>query len=275
MLNICYVFRPLTFIRCCSWTVSYLHWPIFTLDILCNGFLLWRVHHLPTFFIEILPREGVTIRGGLDWILSTSTHDSWLHLIIAPSLISTLYKSIQHTLSYLVFCVFTSRFLATASNSGDSSASTLKCTDSLTTLTNSASESESELLYDWRFTANQFVMATNPLRPTTSIFVFQGNACGYSPYVTFSLTIGWVCRLQLLLVHASAVVLGAESRGTPDHILLPQIRDSPNLEGQVPLFMCPSDRVAQLYPRHWVPFSSPPTTHRVTVEVFDPASTSR
>jgi hypothetical protein len=26
-------------------------------------------------------------------------------------------------------------------------------------------------------------------------------------------------------------------------------------------------------PRHWVPFSSPPTTRRVTVEVFDPAST--
>jgi hypothetical protein len=26
-------------------------------------------------------------------------------------------------------------------------------------------------------------------------------------------------------------------------------------------------------PRHWVPFSSPPTTLRATVEVFDPAST--
>jgi hypothetical protein len=26
-------------------------------------------------------------------------------------------------------------------------------------------------------------------------------------------------------------------------------------------------------PRHWVPFSSPPTTRRATVEVFDPAST--
>jgi hypothetical protein len=32
------------------------------------------------------------------------------------------------------------------------------------------SESESELLYDWRFTANLFVLATSPLRPTTSIF---------------------------------------------------------------------------------------------------------
>jgi hypothetical protein len=32
-----------------------------------------------------------------------------------------------------------------------------------------------------------------------------------------------VCRLQLLLVLASAVILGSESRGTRDHILLSQI----------------------------------------------------
>jgi hypothetical protein len=36
-----------------------------------------------------------------------------------------------------------------------------------------------------------------------------------------------VCRLQLLLVLASAVILGSESRGTRDHILLSQIRDFP------------------------------------------------
>jgi hypothetical protein len=46
----------------------------------------------------------------------------------------------------------------------------------------------------------------------------------------------WVCRLQLLLTLASAVILGSESRGTHDHILLSQIRDSPNLEGQDPVF---------------------------------------
>jgi hypothetical protein len=75
-----------------------------------------------------------------------------------------------------------------------------------------------------------------------------------------SLTRERVCHLQLLLVLASAVILGSESRGTHDHILLSQIRDFPNLEGQVPVFISP---------RHWVPFSSPPTTSRATVEVFD------
>jgi hypothetical protein len=46
---------------------------------------------------------------------------------------------------------------------------------------------------------------------------------------------------------ASAITLGSESRGTHDHILLHQIRDSPNLEGQVLIFISPRNRVAQLY----------------------------
>jgi hypothetical protein len=64
-----------------------------------------------------------------------------------------------------------------------------------------------------------------------------------------SLTRERVCRLQLLLVLASAVILGSESRGTRDHILLSQIRDSPNLEGQVPVFISPRNRVTRLYPQ--------------------------
>jgi hypothetical protein len=90
--------------------------------------------------------------------------------------------------------------------------------------------------------------------------------------VTSSLTRGWVCRLQLLLALASAVILRSEFRGTHDHILLSQIRDPPNLEGQVPVFIFPRNRVAQLYPQAPGSLSSPPTTRRATVEVFDLAS---
>jgi hypothetical protein len=64
-----------------------------------------------------------------------------------------------------------------------------------------------------------------------------------------SLTRGRVCRVQLLMILASVVILGSESRGTHDHILLSQVRDSPNLEGQVPVFIYPRNRVARLYPQ--------------------------
>jgi hypothetical protein len=84
---------------------------------------------------------------------------------------------------------------------------------------------------------------------------------------------GWVCSLQLLLALASAVILRSDSRGTCDHILLSQIRDSPNLEGQVPVFISPRNGMDRLYPRHWIPFSSPPTTCRAVVEVFNSAFT--
>jgi hypothetical protein len=112
-----------------------------------------------------------------------------------------------------------------------------------------ALESGSELLYDWRFTASQFVLAPSPLRPNTRIFIFQLNTWDYSPYVISSLTRGWVCRLQLLLVLASAVILRSKSRGTHDHILPSQIRNFPNLEGQVPVFIYPRNKVVRIYPQ--------------------------
>jgi hypothetical protein len=77
-----------------------------------------------------------------------------------------------------------------------------------------------------------------------------------------SLTPERVCRLQLLLALASADILGSESRRTHDNILLPQIRDSLRLEGQVPIFISPRNKVAQLYPQ-------------ALGSVFDPASTRR
>jgi hypothetical protein len=105
------------------------------------------------------------------------------------------------------------------------------------------------LIYDWRFTVNRFVLVTSPLRFTTSNFIFQLNNCGCSPYVTSSLSRGWVCRLQLLLLVASAVILRSKPRATPYRISLAHTPDSFNLEGQVPVFISPRNRVAQLYPQ--------------------------
>jgi hypothetical protein len=69
-----------------------------------------------------------------------------------------------------------------------------------------------------------------------------------------SLTRGRGCRLQLLLVLASAVIFVSGSRGTHDHILLSQVRDSPNLEGRIPVFPSPETGWPSYTPRHWVPF---------------------
>jgi hypothetical protein len=62
------------------------------------------------------------------------------------------------------------------------------------------SESESELLYDWRFTVNQFVLAPSLLRLTTRVLFFlQHNPYGDSPWVTISLTRRRACLLWVCL----------------------------------------------------------------------------
>jgi hypothetical protein len=72
-----------------------------------------------------------------------------------------------------------------------------------------------------------FRLVAKPLE-THDQYIFQLNTCGFSPYITSCMTRGWICRLQLVLVLAIAAILGFESRGTHDHILVSRIRDSPN-----------------------------------------------
>jgi hypothetical protein len=83
-----------------------------------------------------------------------------------------------------------------------------------------------------------------------------------------SLTIGWVCNLlvQLLL----GIVEVPQNSMT---IFWCIIWDSPNLEGQVPVFLSPRNRVSQLYSWALGSLLSPLTTRRATVKVFLPAST--
>jgi hypothetical protein len=105
-------------------------------------------------------------------------------------------------------------------------------------------------------------------------FFFQLDTCGHNPCITPSLTRGWVCRLQFPLNLANAVILRSESDGTHDHILLTQIRDPPpTWRARSPYLYPPGTGWPSYTPMHWDPFSSPPTTRRAVVEVFDPAST--
>jgi hypothetical protein len=108
-------------------------------------------------------------------------------------------------------------------------------------------QSKSKLCYD-RWYVGQSVLVSSTHPELTTRFLLLSDSCGFVD-VGRSLWRERVCRLQLLLVLASAVILGSESRGTRDHILLSQIRVSPNLEGQIPVFIYPRNRVVQLYPQ--------------------------
>jgi hypothetical protein len=87
-----------------------------------------------------------------------------------------------------------------------------------------------------------------------------------------SLTRGRIYRLQLLLVLASAVILGSESHGTHDYILLSQIRDSPTWRARFPHLYFPGTGLASYSPMHLVLFSSTPKPRRATVEALEPTS---
>jgi hypothetical protein len=110
------------------------------------------------------------------------------------------------------------------------------------------SKSMSKLCYERRFSRPVCLDVKHQSGASDQIFIAvrQLRACRCG---TLSLTREGVCRLQLLLGLASPVILGSESRSTRDHILLSQNRVSPNLEGQVPVFISPCNRVAQLYPQ--------------------------
>jgi hypothetical protein len=70
-----------------------------------------------------------------------------------------------------MFSVFTSYCLVSTSNGGRSPSSWFPNSPRpQLPASQFSSVSESELLYDWRFTANQFVLAPSPLRPTTRYF---------------------------------------------------------------------------------------------------------
>jgi hypothetical protein len=171
----------------------------------------------------------VTIDWVLYWwmnLLITYTHYSELKAITAPPLIYRIHKSPQHLLSiFPACCVFIGRSLATASNSGDSSTSRVQVFSSQPLVQNST-----ELILS--LTLRLAVRWPICLRTKHSsgaydqifITVRQLLVCWCG---ALSLTREWVCRLQLLLVLASAVILESEYRWTRDHILLSQIRDFP------------------------------------------------
>jgi hypothetical protein len=64
------------------------------------------------------------------------------------------------------------------------------------------------------------------------------------------------------VIHSCCWSSPAQSRGTQNQFCCPKSRNSPNLEGQVPVFIFSRNRVAQIYPRALGSLLSPLTTRR-------------
>jgi hypothetical protein len=164
----------------------------------------------------------------------------------------TLQITTANAMSFPACCVFTSHSLVNASNTGDTTSSALRSS------LNGGSLQTDSLLHSFPYGTDYFqsqnhsYLTTGGLPANSSSWrqvpwdsrpeLFQLNTCGHSPHATSSLMRGWIRHLQLLLVLDSAVILRSESRGTRDHILLSQTRASPNLEGQVPVFISPREQ---------------------------------
>jgi hypothetical protein len=137
----------------------------------------------------------------------------------------------------------------------------------------SESESESELLYDGWFTANQLILAPGPLRLTTSDFFLQLNSCCHSPYLTLlwledgsvAYNCCWCSPAQSFSCPRPAGPM------TVFHCL--RFETPPTWRVRSPYLYPPGTSWSSYTLRHFVPFSSPPTTRRVTVEVSEPPST--
>jgi hypothetical protein len=134
---------------------------------------------------------------------------------------------------------------------------------------------ESELLYDWRFTANQFVLATSPLRRHSIILFF-----------TLTLAVIFVMQHPLWREDGSAVYnccwsspaqsfSGQNPAGLMTTFYCLRFETPLTWKARSPYLYHPGTERPGYTSRHWVPFSSPPTTRRAKVHVFDPASTRK
>jgi hypothetical protein len=136
----------------------------------------------------------------------------------------------------------------------------------------STQKPKSDLCYDRR-SVGQCVLVSSPIWGPTSDF------CYFRTFADFllwgSISEERTGRLQILVVLASLVILGSESCGTHDHILLSQILDSPNLEGQVSIFISPRNWVTQLHSQAIsiytlpLPFTSFPIHFSEVILLFD------
>jgi hypothetical protein len=109
---------------------------------------------------------------------------------------------------------------------------------------------KSKLCYDRRSVGQSVLVSSTHLGPKTRFLLLSDSFTSVDVGRALWREGGSVAYKCL----ASIVILKSESCGTHDHISLSQFRDSPNLEGQVPVFISPGTGWPSYNPRPWVAF---------------------
>jgi hypothetical protein len=132
---------------------------------------------------------------------------------------------------------------------------------------------ESELLYDWQFTSNLFVLVPSPLRLMTSNFFFTRTLA----VIVFMQHPFWreVGSVVYNCCWPSPVqsCLGPSPTGFMTTFYSLRFENLPTWRVRSPYFYPQGTGWPSYTTRHWAPFLLPPMTHRASVKVFEPTST--
>jgi hypothetical protein len=183
----------------------------------------WELgHSFPRNLLFTLSRvicvtiDGVWIEYWIYWY-----HSELRVIYSATAVLHTLqFTTAPAKLSFPACYILTSRSLAAASNSGDSSVSCAHVFLSQTSVYNSCRAQSPETSQSHNATDGQSISDYNQI--FINLWQLPSCFCGAS-----SLKRGHVCILYMLLVLASAVLLWSETLCTRNHILLSQIWDFP------------------------------------------------
>jgi hypothetical protein len=187
--------------------------------------------------------DGVWVENRLCWTLQRNS----LQVAVTHKLV---FSARSWLLFFVTFCI-NGRLSAPglmSSYAGDHLTSTCSPNCRLSTLT---SNPKSKLHYDRRSVGQSVLVTGTHQGPATNCYSFfliifrQMRVCWlWAP----SLTRGRFCSLQLLLGLSSTAFLGFESLRTYEYILLSQLWDSPNFEGQVRVFSFPPEQGSPVIP---------------------------
>jgi hypothetical protein len=132
--------------------------------------------------------------------------------------------------------------------------------------------SESKACYDRRPVAQSILVSSPHLKPKIWFLLLSGSCwffdVGRALWREGGSVVYNCCRSS-----PAQSFLGPSSAGLVTIFYCLRLETPPTWRTRYPYLYPPGTGWPSYTPRHWVPFSSPPTTRRAMVEVFEPAST--